>query len=102
MRNYLVLGEWNVVCQRCGLKYKSSMLKKEWDGLMVCEQCWEPKHPQLMIKVPEEKIAPPWKSPEATDVFVSLPEALYLEGGDLSSPTTWVTAENGTAITTEN
>lgn len=103
MRNYLVLGEWNVVCQRCGFKYKSSMLRREWTGLMVCETCWEPKHPQLMIKVPEEKISPPWKSPEPEDQFVpSLPSYLITESGDSDyNPSYWIKTEDGLPLITE-
>jgi hypothetical protein len=70
MRNYLVLGDWNAICDRCGLKFKASMLKKEWTGLMVCSHCWEPRHPQTLIRVPEEQIATPWARPEAEDVFI--------------------------------
>lgn len=69
---------------------------------MVCNECWEPKHEQLMIKVPEERIAPPWKAPEPVDTFVSLPEALFTDDGTLSDPTTWLLTSTGLAITTEN
>lgn len=72
MRNYYVPGQWNVVCMRCGLKKKSAMLRKEWTGLMVCDDCWEPRHPQTLIRVPEEVISPPWKSPEV-DSFTASP-----------------------------
>lgn len=73
MRNYFVSGDWNVVCYRCGFKYKASMLRKEWTGLEVCDKCWEIKHEQLLIKVPEEQISPPWKQPEPTDTFITVP-----------------------------
>ncbi len=35
------------VCDRCGQEYKYQQLKKEWNGLFVCPECYEPKHPQL-------------------------------------------------------
>lgn len=70
MRNYLVLGSWNVICDRCGFKFKSYMLQREWTGLMVCKDCWEARHPQTLIKVPREDIAPPWARPEPDDIFV--------------------------------
>jgi hypothetical protein len=71
MRNYLVLGKWNVVCDRCGFKFKNDQLKKEWTGLMVCHTCWEPRHPQTLIKVPEECIGVPWSRPEPDEVYVA-------------------------------
>lgn len=73
MNNHYVAGEWNAVCDRCGFHFKSGALKKEWTGLMVCGQCWEPRHPQTLIKVPEEQGAPPWTRPEPEDVFIDEP-----------------------------
>ena len=35
------------ICDRCGQQYKFLELKKEWNGLEVCPECYEPKHPQL-------------------------------------------------------
>ena len=35
------------ICDRCGQQYKLLQLKKEWNGLFTCPECWEPKHPQL-------------------------------------------------------
>ena len=35
------------ICDRCGQEYKYQDLKKEWNGLFTCPECYEPKHPQL-------------------------------------------------------
>lgn len=35
------------LCDRCGQQYDYTSLRKEWTGLRVCPQCYEPKHPQL-------------------------------------------------------
>jgi|TARA_E500000318_G_scaffold23497_1_gene23865 NAD-dependent SIR2 family protein deacetylase len=35
------------ICDRCGQQYKFLQLKKEWNDLQVCPECYEPKHPQL-------------------------------------------------------
>ena len=35
------------LCDRCGFEYKLHTLKKEWNGLKTCPECYEPKHPQL-------------------------------------------------------
>lgn len=37
--------DYNVICDGCGRKMKASMLRKRWDGFMVCAQDWEPRHP---------------------------------------------------------
>jgi hypothetical protein len=35
------------LCDRCGFRYKLLELRKEWNGLKTCSECYEPKHPQL-------------------------------------------------------
>jgi|TARA_B110000285_G_scaffold216891_1_gene264631 hypothetical protein len=35
------------LCDRCSFEYKLNELKKEWNGSKVCQECYEPKHPQL-------------------------------------------------------
>ena len=34
-------------CDKCGFVEKYLELKEEWNSLRVCEECYEPKHPQL-------------------------------------------------------
>lgn len=59
--NYYVKGAFNVICDRCGFKKKSSEVRREWDGLMVCtDTCWEMDHPQKYLRVREGEIAPPF------------------------------------------
>ena len=33
--NKFVSGQWNAICDRCGFKFKSSELKKDWQGLQA-------------------------------------------------------------------
>lgn len=42
-------GDWKAICQRCGRVFKGSQLLRTWDGLYVCKEDWEPKHPQLSV-----------------------------------------------------
>lgn len=93
MRNYLKLGDHNAICDRCGFKFKASMLKKEWTGLMVCCDCWEMRHPQDLIRIPKEQITPPWSRPEPTDSFITW--TLLTEAGDS------LITESGDTLTTE-
>lgn len=61
---------WKFLCHRCGFQYPSTEIKKEWTGLLVCGSCWEPRHPQTLIKVTGEKAFPDIISKEpAVDVF---------------------------------
>lgn len=44
--NYYQLGAANYICDRCGQKFKE--LRREWQGLMVCKNCYDPRHPVTM------------------------------------------------------
>lgn len=71
-----VLGEWLAECQRCGVWYHASKIRREWTGLRVCSgpgtnDCRDPRHPQDLIRGVRERPAPPWTSPETTAVFTS-------------------------------
>lgn len=67
-----VLGQWNCICDRCGFQFKSAELKKEWTGRMVCGGCWEPRHPQDLIRVRAETAVPDWTRPKPEDVFITI------------------------------
>lgn len=69
-KDYLKLGSWNAICDICGFKFKSGELQKDWRGLMVCKQDFELRNLQDFIRVPPEKIVPPWVRPYPPDVFI--------------------------------
>ena len=69
----LKLGAWNAICQICGFKYKSYQLRKRWDGLWVCQEDFETRHPQDLIKIPKEDSSVPWSRPEQADTFIADP-----------------------------
>jgi hypothetical protein len=71
MQNWLQLGNWNAICDSCGRKFKASSLHKRWDGMMVCEEDWEQRHPQDLLRVQREQIAVPWSRPQAPDTFIN-------------------------------
>lgn len=65
MRNtWYTSGEWKAVCDVCGFYFKNTQLKKRWDGLMVCEQDWEQRHPQDLIRPLPDSPALPWTRPD--------------------------------------
>lgn len=71
MKNHLILGDWNVLCDSCGRKFKASQVQKRWDGLMVCAEDWETRHPQNFLRVQKERIAVPFSRPyPAQDTFI--------------------------------
>ena len=68
---YIPGGNWGI-CQRCSFQYRAKDLKKEWTNLLVCGDCWEPRHPQDFIRGRKENIIPPVVSPEPTDKFIDI------------------------------
>lgn len=69
--NWFKSGEWNALCDVCGFKFKAKDLKDRWDGLKVCNQDWEPRHPQELIRPMPDQIKLPWTRPEPQDQFIN-------------------------------
>jgi hypothetical protein len=83
MKTYFKSGCWNAICDRCGFQHKSDELKKEWNGLMVCNACWDPRHPMDFIKVPTDDPSTPWARPAPTPTFVSVTFKTIGSNGDV-------------------
>jgi hypothetical protein len=82
MKNHLILGNWNALCDSCGRKFKANQLQKRWDGLMVCQEDWEQRHPQDLLRVQREQISVPWARPyPAEDNYI--PENLWYNQADV-------------------
>ena len=43
---YFDSGTYNAECQLCADLLKRNQLRKNYEGFLVCEQCWEPRPPQ--------------------------------------------------------
>jgi hypothetical protein len=65
-------GQWNAICDVCGFEFKSSEMRKRWDGLMVCDADFEHDHPQKYLRVREDTISVPWVRSEPEDDFVNV------------------------------
>ena len=50
-------NHWNT-CMRCGMDMRQSESNKEWNNLIVCEDCFEPRHPQDFVEAPVDDTAP--------------------------------------------
>lgn len=68
--NYFKSGEWNIICDVCGFKFKASEIKKRWDGLLVCTSDYELDHPQKYIRVREDGQSVPYIRDEPEDTFL--------------------------------
>ena len=70
--DYYLPGEWNFICQECGAKFKSTSLKKRWDGAIVCPADWEPRHPDDYPVPPRLITMPTVTSPPVADEFLPM------------------------------
>lgn len=66
-------GNYWAVCDRCGFDYRIRELRMTWDGLLVCEKDWEPRHPQDFVRGVSDTIAPQGPvRPEPTEKTTSV------------------------------
>lgn len=52
------IGQWNADCDQCGRMFKSGSLRKQWNGLYTCSQCWEPRQPQDFVRAVKDNSPP--------------------------------------------
>ena len=69
MKNYFKSGSWNIICDRCCKKIKAEATKIDWQGLIVCPNCYEQRHPQDFVRSRQDKITVPYIRPPA-DIFI--------------------------------
>lgn len=62
-------GEYNVACFQCGRKFKSGVMRKHWQGYLVCPEHWEPRHPQDFVRAVPDYMGVDNAQPPG-DVFV--------------------------------
>lgn len=68
-RNYFKAGEWNVYCMVCNRKIKSGDALKRWDGLIVCPDDYENRHPMDFLRARQERISVPFTSDTSFNQF---------------------------------
>lgn len=66
-----ISGEWNITCASCNRKIKASEARRRWDGLIVCQDDYEERHPLDFLKNRPDKIAVPFSSGNPSDVFIA-------------------------------
>ena len=75
-------GDWYVSCQVCSKQINASESKKRWDGLIVCPEDFECRHPQDLIKVRHERLSVPFSSIEPPDTHIDIPYInIYIADG---------------------
>ncbi len=79
--NYYKKGTWNVICDTCGQKFKRDQCKKQWDGIIACNSCYDSKHPYLEpIPVMLDGLGVPDARPRPDATFISDPAGTSIWG----------------------
>jgi hypothetical protein len=78
--NY-VPGDFWRICEVCGFKYRSTQTSKRWDGLIVCREDFETRHPQDFVRGLTDRQNVPDPRPEPAHIFVGPTEAIMDELG---------------------
>lgn len=68
---HYIPGSFYRICERSGFKVRSFDTRKEWTGLIVRSQSWEPRQPQDFVKGVRDDQAVPDPRPRQVDQFIS-------------------------------
>lgn len=72
-KDYAKKGDYNVICDQCGFKFKVSECMMQWDNLYVCFSCHEPRQPQDFVRGVTDKQAVPIARPDVNPEFITIP-----------------------------
>lgn len=65
-----VPGDFWRICDRCGFRYRSSQTFRTWDGLFVCREDFETRHPQDFVRGRKDLQNVPNARPEPLDTVI--------------------------------
>lgn len=68
------------ISDRSGFRYRLRDMRKEWNGLLVGKDEWEPKHPQLeplRVSPDAQALRNPRPDPDAGRVSVSVGDNIF-------------------------
>lgn len=74
-------GDFYRICDRCGFKMRSSQTYRTWDGLYVCREDFETRHPQDFVRGRKDVQNVPDPRPEAANVFIGPLDSIDTEAG---------------------
>lgn len=80
-------GDFWRICDRCGFRYRASQTFKTWDGLYVCREDWEVRHPQDFVRGRKDLQNVPNARPEPLNMVIG-PLTTALSAAATASATT--------------
>jgi hypothetical protein len=69
-KEYYKPGDHWVIDDRTGRKIRASESKREWNGLIVHKDGWEPRHPQDLVRGRLDRMAVPDARPRPVDAYI--------------------------------
>ncbi len=82
-----IAGDFWRICDRCGFKYRASQTFKTWDGLYVCHEDFETRHPQDFVRGRKDNQNVHGARPEPVDNILG-PLTTFLTGAVTAGATT--------------
>jgi hypothetical protein len=71
---------------QCGFTFYGSELRRQWDNLLVCSGCFDPRHPQLDVRGRRDDMTVPFANPPGTPYFLGVNEVNYTLSVEVLSP----------------
>ena len=102
-RNRQVPGDWNVITDCCGRTMKFSQVVRQWDGLIVCPEHHDPRHPLDFVKSTHDDQRVPISRPPPTtytytiDSTGTVGSTNLITNGTFAADTNW-TKQTGWTI----
>ncbi len=76
------VGDWYAHCDVCGRRFFGSTMRMRYDSLFVCDQDWEERHPQEIIKAVTENRNVPISRPEPAETAEALNDPITNNNAD--------------------
>ncbi len=78
-------GSWYRICERTGFATRADRTKREWQGLFVRKEVFEPRQPQDFVRGVQDIQTVPYARPRPADVFIQTEtgSSLFEVYGDL-------------------
>jgi hypothetical protein len=70
-KDYYSHGNYNVICDLCGQKHKSTEVRMQWNNLLACNTCFEPRNPQDFVKGIRDDQRVPIARPDSNPKFIT-------------------------------
>jgi len=69
--DYFAKGSYNVICDQCDRKMKSFEAYHQYDGLIVCRRCYDPRQSQDFVRGVRDRQSVPDPRPDPDPTFVN-------------------------------